>query len=151
MAELDLVKLAKLLEMLASDQDGEALAAARAVASAVRKSKRTWMDILQAPLSKQAPHQQERDLRRSPEHYRDMYRKAEEELKQQQARQASSIHRILVESILMRAFTVSDEERNFIVGMNRRATFTSEEKKRINEIYNKAFNVKVPKQKERKE
>ena len=51
------------------------------------------------------------------------------------------VYDVLVESILMRAFTISSEDREFIVQMNRKAAYSPEEKKRINEVYNRAFST----------
>lgn len=139
---LDLTRLAKLLELLGSDQSGEVLNAARMAHRMVKGSRKTWAEILDPPRKKVSPNKQASDLRKGAENWRAQHKKHEEELRKEQ-RKASmeGVYDVLVESILMRAFTISKEDREFIVEMNRKASYTPEEKKRINEVYNRAFST----------
>lgn len=144
---LDLTRLAKLLELLGSDQSGEALNAARLAHRMVRGAKKTWAEIIDPPRKKVSPNKQASDLRKGADNWRAQHRKYEDELRKEQ-RKASmeGVYDVLVESILMRAFTISSEDREFIVQMNRKAAYSPEEKKRINEIYNSAFHATRRKQ-----
>lgn len=139
---LDLTRLAKLLELLGSDQNGEVMNAARAAHRMVRGSKMTWSEIIDPPRKKVSPNKQASDLRKGAENWRAQHKKYEAELRKEQ-RKASmeGVYDVLVESILMRAFTISSEDREFIVQMNRKAAYSPEEKKRINEVYNRAFST----------
>ena len=139
---LDLTRLAKLLELLGSDQNGEVMNAARAAHRMVRGSKMTWSEIIDPPRKKVSPNKQASDLRKGAENWRAQHKKYEAELRKEQ-RKASmeGVYDVLAESILMRAFTISSEDREFIVQMNRKAAYSPEEKKRINEVYNRAFST----------
>jgi hypothetical protein len=140
---LDLTRLAKLLELMGSDQSGEALNAARMAHRMVKGAKKTWSEIIDPPRKKVSPNKQASDLRKGAENWRAQHRKHEEELRKEQ-RKASmeGVYDVLIESILMRAFTIGSEDREFIVQMNRKAAYSPEEKKRINEVYNRAFSAK---------
>lgn len=139
---LDLTRLAKFLELLGSDQSGEVLSAARMAHRMVKGSNMTWAEIIDPPRKKVSPNKQASDLRKGAENWRAQHRKHEEELRKEQ-RKASmeGVYDVLIESILMRAFTISSEDREFIVQMNRKASYTPEEKKRINLVYNRAFST----------
>lgn len=139
---LDLTRLAKFLELLGSDQSGEVLSAARMAHRMVKGSNMTWAEIIDPPRKKVSPNKQASDLRKGAENWRAQHRKHEEELRKEQ-RKASmeGVYDVLIESILMRAFTISSEDREFIVQMNRKASYTPEEKKRINFVYNRAFST----------
>jgi hypothetical protein len=140
---LDLTRLAKFLELLGSDQSGEVLSAARMAHRMVKRSNMTWAEIIDPPRKRVSPNKQASDLRKGAENWRAQHRKHEEELRKEQ-RKASmeGVYDVLIESILMRAFTISSEDREFIVQMNRKAAYSPEEKKRINEVYNRAFGAK---------